>query len=327
MARSFLGLQISVAVAVILFAPGTASKTYADQYSIEKRFDKFDRLQNQFFQGDPSTQKVARVFGETYKKLFSSLQTRTNIAKLDSADVGLLFRAAVLAQFYTDDSTYVRDMQLDLNELQKRGLASQTQYHELYDALIESRMFSDARALAHTHPLDSLERLNSPHGVVFRRVTMARVPEFLDESDGGTTGPTDMVLSSDGGKLVRHHASIHAPAQIVVIISPECHFAKGGIGDIETDPALSRVFQNEALWLVPPMGSPGFDSIAQWNRKHPRQIMNLAYKIQEWPMFDRWETPTFYFLKYGKVVAEVVGWSGQRSMTEIRTALRQVGLL
>lgn len=44
-------------------------------------------------------------------------------------------------------------------------------------------------------------------------------------------------------------------------------------------------------------------------------------------MLDRWETPTFYFFRQGKVVAKVVGWPGRGRKPEVRSALKLVGLL
>lgn len=288
---------------------GTKALSQADR--IEMQFNTFDQLQSRFLKGDPPTHKIARLFGENYNELFSSVQSRNSVRKLNGSDIVLLFRAAGTALFYTYDSKYARDMQLDFNELQSRGLASQGQSNEMYDALVGSRMFSAARTLARTHPT----------------ANMPRVPEFHDSSDRIKSGPTEMLLSRDGRRLLRRSVNLRMPGQIIIVASPLCHFCQRAIRDIESDPGLREVFRNHTTWLVPPDASTSFYIIEQWNREHPHEVMKLAYKLQEWPMFDRWETPTFYFLGRNKVLAQVVGWPREGRKAEVRTALTRIGLL
>jgi hypothetical protein len=52
--------------------------------------------------------------------------------------------------------------------------------------------------------------------------------------------------------------------------------------------------------------------------------MTTAYRQTEWPGFDIWAIPTFYFLKDGKIEAKVVGWQGHRGA--VLEAMKKIGL-
>jgi hypothetical protein len=303
---------------------GTGVKASSD-LSIADRSSQFDRVEMQMGMNDSNVRAVVVGSVNAYRKFFSPFQTRAQVAKLSNSDIALLFRAASEAHFYTEDPAYVRDMQLDLNALRERGRASQRLYIELNEALIGSRLFSQARMLERAHPGKAVEVFHTQRGDISAQVRMVSVPDVRDDTRG-RPGPTEMVLSADGRLLVRRTVETDAPAQIIVVISPSCHFADAGLHEIEADPELRKAFQNRTTWLVPSEYTE-FEALARWNREHPYETMSLAYTTREWPMLDDWETPTFYFLKKGAVVAKVVGWPREGRKPEIRSALKRIGFL
>ncbi len=311
MARRFFCICAAFVVSLMGDAPCNASHTFVTSSSFQQHLKALLQLESEHFKNHESTRKFAYLFGKQYDELFSPLQKPGDLPTLDGADVGLLYLAASMTQFYTFDARYVHDMQLDLAELQTRGEATQSQYDAMYNALVASRQFSLARTFARMH-----------HGPA-----MVRIPDFRDISNAGTTAPTAMVVSSDGRHLDRRSINLRKRAQIVVIIAPFCHFAQRGIRDIEADGTLRKTFRKNAAWLVPPNSATSFEAMEEWDRKHPVHAMEMAYTFQEWRMFERWQLPTFYFLKSGKVVAEVIGWPREGRKGEIRAALRRVGLL
>jgi hypothetical protein len=272
-----------------------------------RRFETFERLQTSL--ATLSAQEGARRMDAAYRAAFSAAQQPNAIRKLTGNDVSVLYRAARTGWGYAVDPRYVRDMTLDLNELQRRGLASQAQFEDMYEALVASRKFADARTLARRHP----SRFMPP------------VPEFRDASGGGKTGPTELVLSRNGRELVRRDVDLGQGGRIVVVASPLCHFCVLAVQALERDPALRDAFAGHAVWLVSPDGT-SFAAIREWNHAHPREAMVLAYNVREWPMLAEWAEPTFYFFKRHKVVAELDGWLPGRNK-EVRTALEHVGLL
>jgi len=294
-------------------------------HSIANRSLQFERVQIQMLERGSNQHAIAVATRRAYRELLSPFQTRSRLANLSAADITLLFRAASQVAANTEDARYVRDMQLDLNALRERGQASQPLYIELNEALIGSRMFSQARMLERAHPGTAVEVFHGSQGDRSERVEMVSVPEFRDDTSG-RAGPTEMRVSANGRLLARRAIVANAPAQIIVVISPLCHFAQVGIRDIEGDPQLRAVFHDHAIWLVPPFVTE-FDAIAEWNSTHPDEPMALAYNFQDWSMLDEWDTPTFYFLRRGTVVGKVVGWPREGRKLEIRFALKRIGLL
>jgi len=278
---------------------------------VEARFNDFTQLQTRLFQEHLPHQRTADIISKAYAVQFRTFQSPANIPRLAELDVQLLFRAADATLFYTDDRAFLRDMILDTSELEKRKADCQVQYADLFNAFVATRMFGAARAVATKHP----------------SIVMARLPKFRDVSSGGRAGPTAMDLSSDERQLWRRDFRLSMPAQVVIVASPVCHFCEAAVIDIERDPHMRAVLQQHAIWLAPPDSSIPFDAVADWNRSYPAAPMKLAYSFREWPVLDRWDTPTFYFLERGRVVSEFSGWSSQKSKGQLRAALRHIGFL
>jgi len=272
----------------------------------------FDHLVEAIRAKDPTTRDVIAEVDRTYRSFFAPLQNPSSIAHLKPSEIVELFDRAFSAQFMTNEARYVVDMQRDLQALERTGHAAQVHYDDLYDALIGSRMFAEASRLRESH----------------RSAAMLPVPEFNDMSSKGRSGPTEIVVSADGRTVTRRDVDVGVPAQILVVASPWCHFAQHSLRDIANDPVLGKAFAQHATWLVPPddNGTPIAD-VARWNRAHPSTVMVLAYDYHEWPMIDRWELPTFYFLRNGQLVSEVIGWPSTGRKAELFAAIRRLGLI
>ena len=300
------------ASSLVLTLSLTACSTSPDRKPIspvESAFDSFAQFQDSVVRGDPLTRIAASEIDDRYRALFSAYQTSTALAKLGSDDVILLFRAARADFLYSVLPTALDDMRRDLAELHRRGTARQDDDENVYAALVESRLFDEARAFAKLHRLVSVEP----------------VPDFVDNAV--RTGPTRLLVRDGGKKLVRTSTDLASGPLIVVIASPLCHFCQRAIRSIESDPSLRPFIRSHSLWVVPPDQSTPFATVAAWNRAHPHEQMAYAYRREEWPMVERWETPVFYFFTAGKVVSKVRGWPVSGRKAEIRRSLRLAGLI
>lgn len=278
--------------------------------SVETAFNGFDHFQRTVVESDPPTRTVASKINDRYRAAFSPYQTRTAVSKLGNGDLTLLFRAAHMAFVYGVSARPLADMQLDLAELRRRGIARDANYADVYASLMQIRYFDQARAFARLRP---------------RTVSIEAVPVVADESN--RQGPTALLVHAGGSKLERRSVDLRSGRRIVVVSSPLCHFSRRAIRSIENDAALRALFHEHAVWLVPPDQSTPFQTIAKWNRVHPQESMAVAYRREEWPMVDRWETPVFYFFRGGRVVGKVIGWPVAGRKAEIRRSLRLAGLL
>lgn len=279
----------------------TAARSFAQP------FDAFTRTHDST-RALPDRQRAAAIAGQ-YDALFASIDER-ELRRLANEDVIRRYRAAELAAVYTLEPRHVQDLHASLRELRRRNLAAKAQYIGVYEAMIRARLFADARAFAADHSLSGLEPL----------------PAVRDAAGAVGRQPTAWIVSPDQRELVRRNIEVRLPAQIVVISSVRCHFAMAAMAAIRADSTLREIFDEHAMWLAPPEGSLGFDAIQRWNREHTTQPFILALRYDDWRMIDTWNTPTFYFLHSGAVVAKVEGWPPEGRGDELLAAARRAGL-
>jgi hypothetical protein len=282
-------------------APKTSGTT-----AIHRQYEAFEKVQAS---NTGSDRAFTAAIGKAYQAHFAPYQKRARLRALGDGDIEFVYRAASEAAFYTNDPDVVRDMSLDLTELHRRHLAIARNDQELYDAFVSARMFADARTFSAAHP-----------GLG------ARLPALRDETVPAERGPTELIVSADARTITRRRFDFGPAAQVIVVSQPFCHFCQGAVRDIATVPALQAVMKSHATWLCVPDGSIGFDAVAQWNAAHPSETMTVAYRKSDWPMFDTWGTPTFYFFEKDKLVDTIVGWPPGGRVTELERALHEIGL-
>lgn len=83
-----------------------------------------------------------------------------------------------------------------------------------------------------------------------------------------------------------------------------------------------------AIWLAPPFDSLTDGVIEEWNRENPDFAFRYVEYKSDWTQINYWGTPSFYFMKDGRLVKKVVRWPkdarGQR-MEALRAGLRAIG--
>jgi hypothetical protein len=225
-----------------------------------------------------------------YNELFSPLQDRHRLARLSSEELNILFTAANLTNFYAPSSTLVRDMSRDLRALETRGQVAPKQYSDMFRALVKLRLFDDANSLKREHPDAKVEELP------------------LLELPPHNGAPRVLRLSEDGKKLVAESVDVNRATSIVAIGSPVCHFTQNAIKDIDANDRLRDEFERHAIWIAPQDDQIRSNEFVEWNRQHPHQQMRIAYREDEFTFVSSWNTPTFYFMRRGKVVKTVTGW-------------------
>jgi hypothetical protein len=308
--NGFYRRVVGTVCCLVLSAGIVACSASTDQQPsrVESAFAGFDQFRRNVVLHEVATRAVASKINDRYRALISPYQTTAAVAKLRNEDLALLFQSAYVTFFYTVSPGPLDDMQLDLAEIHRRGIAHTGEDAKVYASLIEIRYFAQAQAFAKLYP---------------RALTEA-VPVVAD--DRTRQGPTALLVEAGGSKLVRRSVDFRN-RQIVVVSSPLCHFSQRAIRSIESDADLRPLFHDHAVWVVPPDQSTPFTTVAQWNRLHPHESMAVAYRREEWPMIDLWETPVFYFLRDGRVVSKVVGWPIAGRKAEIRRSLKRAGLM
>jgi hypothetical protein len=256
---------------------------------------------------DLPEQAHGAAIATAYDEAFAGL----TIARVTDDELAAWYRAAATVAFYAHEPVRARILAGLLEALERRGRATDRNYAELYEMYVGARLLDDARALAKRHPLPSAEIL----------------PELRGDAAVPPGTPSLWVVDPIASELIARPVALDQAAQVVVVAHPDCHFTQWAAADLEQDPELRAALSTHATWLAPQANHLDVAAIRVWNQAHPGFAISIAAHNRDWPMLDRWATPTFYVLEHGAVVATVQGWPKEGRRAELRAALRRSGLL
>lgn len=271
----------------------------------EARFNKLYLFQGSL--GRYADSERGRILASRYEALFPDAAQPTRLRAANDYDLRLLYRAAVLANYYAPDPTAADAMARTLDAMDARGIATPDETGEARDALLAAHRFDAARRFTQEHAaahLPPLPRFQGADADLGDRPSLWR---YDGSSDTMTRVPVDL-----------------APLQILVLAG--CHFSVDAANDITADPLLGPMFRQHARWLSLPPGPEDLQAVRDWNHDRPNAPMEMLYARDEWSMFSRWAMPTFYVVQDGKVVGSVIGWS-PTSRDELTALLRRTGLM
>lgn len=286
-------------------AEDAAAKTCAvatcAESDIEQRYDEFV-----LYEPDASLSDAKRttLMGQRYDQLFSSYLTADALRAVDHTDLRLLERAIQDVVLNLSSTAHIPQWQMTLAEMQRRGMLEDKDYAPLHQALIASRDFKTATALAEQHP--DMGDDTSP-------TLLASLPLRPGQ-------PTALTLDAAKRTMQRTPFDLSAPLQIVVVAS--CHFSQDAARAIKADAQLRPIFVDHAIWLADQRES--FSSVTDWNHEFPQQPIHIAWQNSEWSQLDSWTMPTFYVFRHGQLVKQFSGWLG---LVSLKQSLREADVL
>ena len=286
----------------ILSTSGAFSQT------LEQQSAELDNIANA---ATETTSAKAVAVANAFDHLMLPFLDTEKIKSTTSSDLNILFRAADMTAFYTDETKYVKYLQRISEVLEERKLITEEHYKKLYFAFLQVRMLKEADALLAEHRLSVNDAL----------------PPHREAPDLSAQMPTEWLIEANSLSLLRRNVDINKGIKIIVVSSPGCHFSRNAVRDISQDPAMVTVFRKYGKWLVPQTRHSYFHDIQKWNRSFPNFQMTMVYQRQEWKDIDHWGTPTFYFFKDGKLSSKVTGWPEQGNIKELKNSLQKIGLL
>ena len=281
-------------------AKGCTVETCAES-DVERRYDELILQKNN--PSVPDAQHFA-LTGQRYDHLFGSYQTPEHLRSLSHTDLRLLKRAVEEAVFYVPSSTHVAQLQMNLAEMQRRGIVEDKDYARLHQALIANRDFDAANAIVRDHP----------------GMDVDTVPAFRKPASLSPNQPTALTVNTQSDTMTRQAFDLSAPLRIVVVAS--CHFSLDAARAIEADAQLRPIFANDAIWLA--SQREHFSSVIDWNREFPDQPIHIAWQDSEWSMLDSWAMPTFYVFRHGRLVKKFDGW---HDLKTLKHSLREADVL
>lgn len=303
MERNKIGCKVVLILVLSLFS--FCVKSFHDDSIISNKYNSLVKIANSDKDG---RLKIGEIKSK-YDYSFIKYQNDSRLDGLSDDDLELLYRSSNVAAFFVQNFRYVEYMRIDIEALQKRGLAYDRHYLDLYESYISLRMFGRAVELLNDHKLKYAEKI--PHITV---------------SQKNKSGPRVFVVDRKAGELKLQSVGIKDGIKIVIVSHPLCHFSKNASDYIAANAFLKGFFDQHAIWLVPPSRKIEFDLIGEWSLNHQKGSTMLAYGREDWPMITSWDTPTFYFLKDGNVVDVVAGWPKEGNQAALWAALHKVGL-
>ena len=226
-----------------------------------------------------------------------------NLAAYDNKSLKNAYDLASYFTFYTPDKESLAVQDGILAELGKRGLANEDKVGNLHQSLLNFKLFAKASALKERYPAYELQQ----------------VPPITG-SPRVKPGEAAVYYTKDGKTALELRKVKKGGRRILVAGNPGCHFAAEALGSIEKDPELGPVFKKYALPLT---SRVNFSSLGSWNTAHKLQYL-LTASDKDWPGVDFSFSPTFYFIKDGKIVHTVRGWSDEEPFNGLYEGLARL---
>ncbi len=212
---------------------------------------------------------------------------------LRDEDLAPAFQALATLVFYAPKRTHAEDSLVLLRELEVRGLRTEAQVREAHEGLLRARLLAEARDLQARSAALKLEG----------------VPPIAGE--GMEPQPFSVLaLSEDGRSYAVESLPLEQGPRVVVLSSPHCGFSQKALDALQGDAGLKAAFERSASFVVPPQGSLEPAPFAAWRARHPWLRPKLIYRPEDWEGKGlSGATPTFYFLKDGRLEKKVNSWS------------------
>lgn len=222
--------------------------------------------------------------------------TLFNLKTYTTETLSLLFESIDSASFYSHGTEkYVLMQESVFNEIVSRKVQTSENVKEMFKRLISARLFNKARLLHAEFPdlqLETIPEIEIIPEIIHPEGIMEKTYKVYDISEDAKTATLTTLPIDNGPK-------------IIVAVMLRCNVAINAINDIETNKELLKIFQLYGVIL-----SHRFQPkrIAYWNANTTVARSYIAYKTNDWPNISFASSPTFYFLKDGKVLYKTIGW-------------------
>lgn len=260
--------------------------------------------------------KQEHASGGYTQREFQSLITHyvqahaTELAQLDrlsASDLVLLFDGVSALAELSLDEAMIAQQQKVYAHMRSRHLDTQ---RGLDDSVL--------RPLMHLRMYDEIAQLQARFPSL-HKVTMPKVEDQLGKD---FVGRSVYRYESDGNRLVREAFGFAQGKQLLMVVGAGCHFSRDAMAHLNNDVGFAQLARDAHLVLLTPPASaaPTF-MLNQWNRAHPQWPLLVASNRKEWAEFDRPSVPIFYVVEDGKIVQQVVGWAGEKTVATLKTML------
>lgn len=286
-------LFITILAKSFLFFGSALSEEYQDlqpedfdaaRFDLEKTFHK--RYENRNFSQnqDDVREAVAQLYRDFHPKLNDDFWRRNECS--ERLKTRLIY-ASFVARAY-EIATILNEAEEIFRHIQKCGAVSVEDIETLHTVYITMRRFDAATALRQAYPEAALE---PPPSVLTTGVLKPGHRPLLTANMTGDAFLTTSLNFADFSGLL-------------FVIHPQCGFCRMALRAIDEDAALKTRMVENALWLA--------SSYTQFDTKlasaFPDAAIHVARHDADWPEIIGWGTPSFYFIKDGRLVSYFSGW-------------------
>jgi hypothetical protein len=267
-----------------------------------------------FEQSMVKQQLSSRDRAQTIAQAFIDLgfeDAATRRAGLSTADIDRLFAAQFLTLFYSNDDMQLRSMEASFSELAKRDKVKRKHVRMLHEQFIKMRRFDQASALVDKYPK-------------FNLIVLPAIESKMGFAKGTKA---IWIIHKTEQRLMREAIQFSKDWELIVISHPSCHFSTRSVNYIKSDEMVAKMLKGHLKLISPQDGQLNFDMFQEWNIENPAFPIHLVDQQAAFAEFDEWATPTFYFMKAGKVAYKFSGWPKDGYRDQLDEGLRKVGAL
>lgn len=222
-----------------------------------------------------------RVWGE---KFSDEELSASNLQNYSTATLKVLFQGLGNVTFYTRGAPPHLDRQERVfEELAARGATTADDAMDLFQGYLAARLLDRARRLKDRFPDAKLWKL----------------PVVVEDKDLREEVFRVYDISNDSTTATVKHLPIRGGPWIVVSTWYSCPVAARTLEYIEADKAMRQIMQKHGIILTGRF-EPG--GVVRRNAKVKFARTYVAYTEQDWPGIEFGASPTFHFLKDGKIL-------------------------
>lgn len=240
-----------------------------------------------------------------FSRLFAADVTPEQLRAMSDVELTAHSEAIESAAFYSRKVANLTPLALVLDEFTRRSKATFKMQEYFYGMLIATRQFDRAAKFKLANPTLALPAFPS-------------IQANLNVKIGA---PSEWVVHPTKQEITQQAVDLGGAWKMVVIAHPNCHFCPNAARDIFADPALKKRLTGHTKWVTPQDLDLKVEALQDWNNKFPEAQISFVHVAADWPLPSFSSTPTFYFLKDGKLVTKFSGWPKEGFKAELIAAL------
>jgi hypothetical protein len=276
--------------------------------AIEKEVSAFQNADRALLSGHKSTRERSVLTTKAFSDAGLE-EIGTKLEKLSTQDLSQLFEAQSMRFAYSNDRVHLQALAASFTALVNQNKVERKHVRTMHKQYIKGRRFESADQLKKQFQDYGLEDLPDIE-------VNANIPE----------GATALWVTSDDKKQLSRLAMAYSPDWEIIIIShPLCHFSRNALEYIKRDKELMEVIKNKIRLIAPQDASLNFDVLQKWNVNNPSLRIHLVDQLAAYEVFEDWDTPTFYFMRAGKLMHKFSGWPREGNRVELDIGLQKIG--